>query len=41
MQEVETRRLEVDADEVACKHQARAGNDVRKTKDEGPDVTQY
>ncbi len=34
-------RLTFAANELAWKHQAGAGNDVRKTKGEGPDVTQY
>ena len=32
-------RLEFAADEVACKQKGGAGNDVWKTKGEGPDVT--
>ena len=34
-------RLEFAAGEVAWIHQAEAGNDVRKTKGEESDVTQY
>ena len=33
--------LEVIAHEEACKHYVGAGNDVRKTKGEGPDVKEY
>ncbi len=32
-------RLEFVANEIECKHKAGAGNDVRKTKGEGADVT--
>ena len=37
--QAESRRLEVAADEIECKHHAGAGNDLRKTKSEGADVT--